>query len=654
MANLRPFPKNFVLYDSKERLKQQQLKNLIQGAVEEINNSLDDITEQITSVINTNFDSVGNYFTTLTEFDGEIAAIDITYIQSELRKYEIKLRDMNWALSYDAEMIAEMAVFSAGLDAALAWVKAVADMAIGIFSAVGGEFGDLSNAFDSMNDATQATINAMRVGTIPRLIRDVAEDSQKIFTGFQDNGDFLTQTADLLHHESEEGPELENIASIREAFLDRYNEFDPKVGVDDIARISVQWETIIDLLADTLEGITQAGASGGKAVAYSNNYIERMRFFIAQISALLQARFEFQFDLMDTLAAYLRSQLAVASVQELRGSIEAIKDNGQNVQMINRQVALTSFIVSRVHTLTALQLHCNIIEYKNSGEVPSACSNALNTLTDEDIADAIAYLPESCTVNPGGKYVSIPVTKKGRLDAVNLRHLYSGHETSFRIPDAQWLVDYGWMIPSDAKEKVFYVKGFQIFLVSSNESMRSLYLGVDVTPRGSAALMKDGNPRMKYDITSNQEFDFRYKENERPCDKKFANPYEWCDELGHYCVTNDGLLDNELDVYPSIYSEWSINVNDVELSRLPAMPEFVEEDETLFLQAKVWLCSKTPLNIPDIDIKRPPIDEDEAEECGENNYYDRKTRNWKSCPFGTVERLGGYYCEDSKSKPNEL
>ena len=644
-----------VLYDYKERLKQQQLKNLIEGAVLDINSNIQDFAEQVTSVVNTNFESVGNYFATLAEFDSEIAAIDIAYIQSELEKYDRKLVILNQKLSYDSAMIAEMAVISAGLDAALAWIKAIADMAIGIFSAIGGEFGDLSNAFDSMNDAAQATINAIRAGTIPNLIKEVVVDSAKIFQGFKANDDFLDQTAKLLKLESEDG--IEDIASARQSFIDRYNEFDPQVGVDDIARIGIKWETIIDLIADTFEGVTQAGASGGKAVIYAENYIERMRFVIPQISALLQSRFDFQFDLMDTLAAYLRSRLAISSVNDLRGSIEEMKDNAQDVAIIKHQAALSTLIVSQVHTLTALQLHCNVMEYKNAGEVPSACASALSSLADEDIADAISYLPESCKVSPQGQYVSIPVSKKGRLDAINLEDLYSGNQTTFRIPDAQWLVDHGWMLPSDAREKVFYVKGFEIFLVSNKESLRRLQLGVDVVAKGSAPLIKDGNPHMRYEITSNQEYDFRYKENYLPCHDKWDNPHQWCPEpdLGHVCVTQPGVLDNKpLDVYPSIYSEWSINVNDADISRLPKMPEFVEEDGTLFLQANVWLCSKKPVHKPQAEIIAPPILEDEAEECGENNYFDRKSGNWKSCPFGSVERLGGYYCDQSKFSDDHL
>lgn len=237
--------------------------------------------------------------------DGEIAAIDIDYIQSELTKYNTKLTSLNSALSYDAAMIAELALVSAGLDAALAWVKAMADMAIGIFSAIGGEFRDLSIAFDSMNDATQATINAIRAGTIPDLMQDVAKDSQKIFQGFKNNDDFLDQTAKLLILLIDG---IEDIENAGKDFLDRYNEFDPEIGADDIARIGIKWETTVDLIADHLEAVTQAGASGGKAVIYAENYIERMKFYIPQISALLQSRLDFQFDLMDTLAAYVRAK----------------------------------------------------------------------------------------------------------------------------------------------------------------------------------------------------------------------------------------------------------------------------------------------------------------------------------------------------------
>ena len=635
-----------VQYDYKERLKQQQLKNLIEGAVLEINGNLADFTEQVTSVITTNFDSVGNYFTTLAQFDGEIAAMDISFINNRLDKFTEKLTNLNESLYFDATYISDATVISTSIDAALSWVRAIAKMAVGISSAIGGKFGDLISGFDAVNEATQSTINAIRAGTIPKLIKDVKGDSEAIFKGFENTRKFLTLTADLLDLEKKEG--IEDIEGTRQAFLDRYDEFDPEVGTDDIARMSVKWETIVDLIGISLDGITQAGASGGKAVIYANNYIERMKFYLPQITALLQSRFNFQFDLMNTLAAYLRAKLAETSVKELKGSIEEMKDSAQDVTIIKMQAALSTLIISRIHVMTALQKHCNIIEYKNAGEVPLACSKALNTLSDEDIADAITFLPESCTVNPDGQYVSIPVTKTARSDAINLEDLYNGNETSFQIPDAQWLVDYGWVIPSDAKEKVFYVKGFEIFLVSSKESMRSLFLGVDVTPTGSASLINDENSRTKYEITSRQEYDFRYKENEHPCDRKFPNPHEWCDDLGHICVINNGLLENKPDVYPSIYSKWIVNVNDVELSRLPKMPQFVEEDKTLFLQAKVWLCSKTPTQMPEIDIERPQYDDDEAEQCGKDNYYDRKTRNWRSCPFGSVERLGGYYCEHRK------
>ena len=637
-------------YDYKEKLEMQQLKNMFDGAVAEVQGSLEDFSDELKSVMLTNFDSIGNYFATLADFDGDIAEADIAYIQSELEKYDYKLQMLQWALQYNAEEISELAKISAAIDAAFAWAKAVADMAIGIFSAIGGSFGEISAAFDSMNDATQKTLNAVRAGTLAELIGDVSEDAETIFNGFDANEDFLTLTANLVKQQGgEEVIAMEELDGIREEFLERYNAYSPQVGSDDIARMGAKWETIIDLIDEIFAEVTHAGASGAKGIVYAGNYIEQMRFVVPQITALLESRFDFQFDLMDSLAANLRAQLARSSVEELRGSIEEIRDNMQDPEIAKTQAALSTLIVSRIHTMQALHLHCNILEYVNAGEVPSACEDAMRTLSEGDITNAITYLPETCVTNTNdGTYVSIPVTKRGRKDAINLRDLYSGNYTTFKIPDAQWLVDYGWLTPNDVREKVFYVKGFELFLVSDKDTHRSVHIGVDITPSASAVLINDGNDRRQYEITSRQEYEFRYKENEMPCDKTENNPHYWCQDLGDVCVVRDGILDNELEVYPSIFSEWTLKVHDPDWSRVPELPEFVEVEETLYLQAKVFLCSKTPSERPNVQVQTPSYDSGTGERCGANNYYNRKERVWKPCPFGSREVLGGYYCEASK------
>ncbi|KAL5267275.1 hypothetical protein ACHWQZ_G004344 [Mnemiopsis leidyi] len=634
-------------YDYKEKLEMQQLKNMFDGAVSEVQGSLEVFSNELTSVMLTNFDSIGNYFATLAEFDGDIAAADIGYIQSELEKYDNKLYSLNWALQYNAEEISELALISASLDAAFAWAKTVADMAIGIFSAIGGSFGEISAAFDSMNDATQKTLNAVRAGNLADLISDVSKDAQTIFNGFDANEDFLTLTAQLVRQEGgDQVIAMEELEGIRQEFLERYNAYSPQVGSDDIARMGAKWETIIDLIDEIFAEVTHAGASGAKGVVYAGNYIEQMKFVVPQISALLESRFDFQFDLMDSLAANLRAQLARSSVEELRGSIEHIRDNMEDPKIAKTQAALSTLVVSRIHTMQALHLHCNILEYVNAGEVPSDCENAMRTLSEGDITNAIIYRPETCVTNTNdGTYVSIPVTKRGRQDAINLRDLYSGNSTTFRIPDAQWLVDYGWLTPNDVREKVFYVKGFELFLVSDKDTHRSVHIGVDITPSASAVLIKDGNSRRLYEIVTRQEYEFRYKENEMPCDKTENNPHQWCEDLGDVCVVRDGILDNEVGVYPSIFSEWTLQVHDPDWSRIPELPEFVEVEETLYLQAKVFLCSKTPTQRPNVQVQTPSQDTDTGARCGTDNYYNRKQRAWKPCPFGSREALGGYYCE---------
>jgi hypothetical protein len=502
-----------------------------------------------------------------------------------------------------------------------------------------------------MDEATASTVNTIRVGTLDKIIEAVNDDIKMVYSAFNRNKDHLDRATKIVQYElkNEDAGEI-NIKEVREEFLASYNDYDPQVNTADIARLDQGWNNFFDVLTNSLDDMTQAAASAIKGVLYESNIIEHMALLMPQITALLESRFEYQFELMDTLAVYLRAKLAKDSVEKLTDSIEEMRDeeNSQALKFERRQIALSTLIVSRMHTLQAVQSLCNTLEYKNAGEMPKACKDAMKTLSDSAVSDVIAYLPESCVVNkPDGTYVTIPTTSKVRRDAINLQELYGGNRTTFRIPDAQWLVDHGWMLKSEAEESVFYVKGFEIFLMSQEETARGRHVGVDLWARGAAPLIKDGDThnQRKYEIKPTQRYRFEYKENIPPCDKSEINPYELCKPLSDMCTVRDGLIDNELDIYPSIFSEWEIQVPD--LNKNTKMPEFIEGEHAPLLLAKITLCSKRPDERPQIDLQ----DKDEHlsenhQRCAEGTYYDRRTyhNHWKECPSGSQSALGGYYC----------
>ena len=639
-------------YDFKEKMKTQQLNNLLEGAISEVQGSLEDFSKQMKSVILNSFGSLGNYFATLADFDSNIASADITYIKDKLKEFDRKTYWLSWSLEEDLKMVAQTVIKSAKLDKTLGMVHFVGDTIMAVVRGFLNDAGGYVEIRESMKKAEEAATNLAKAETLTGLIRDASRLTDKIVVGFRKNEAFLFLTAKLLKQEKERQVkvmEISELDALRREFLSRYQDYSPAIDSNDVAKLGADFEAILDLLVETLEGMVDTFAYGANKFIYKGNYMEKMKSTVAQLISLMQSRFDYQFDLLDSLAAYVRAQLARSSVEVLRESLEEMRDDLKNDELptvVSKQGALSTLIMSRLHLLTALNLHCNILEYTNAGEELAACKDAMKTLSDEDITKVITYIPETCVpYTNDGKYVSIPVTKTARQDAVNLQELYGGNSTTFRIPDAQWLVDYGWLPPNDVREKVFYVKGFELFLVSDKDTHRSVQIGVDITPSSNAALVKNG---ALYEMTSKQEYEFRYKENELPCDKTESNPHQWCQELGDICVVRDGILDNDQGVYPSIFSEWTLQVHDPDWSRIPDIPKFVEVEETLFLQAKVFLCSKTTAKSLNVQVETPPQDtETESGQCGANNYYDRKKRTWKPCPFGSCAMLGGYYCEPS-------
>ena len=636
-------------FDYNEKLRQVNLKNMVDTAAAGTQKSLEQFAKELTSVINDRFEQLGDYFTTLADFDGDIAKADIGYIVAALDKFSEKRRILSIRFEELADTLFVQTSLVAKANAILAWYKVYLTTA---FAAIGAATGDVSgflDALDKTDEAAAATLNAAKSAKLAGFINGVMADMKKITKGLRTNRRLLENAKNIVLWES--GKETAEPAlkdKIRWEFLQAYNDYDPQVDSADIARIEEGMANILDVIKEVLEESTQTAAVAGKSKIVLSGDIEDMALLIPQIIGLLESQFEYQFDYMDSLAAYLRAKLAKSSVQQLQSSIEKSRKSGSAMSksIANNQAALTALITSKTHTLEALRQACNVLQYKNAGEMPVVCKKAEKSLSDLDIADVLAFLPETCVENTNdGVYVSIPVSNGAtQPGTINLQDLYSKKRATFQIPGVQWLVDHGWLLRSDAAEKVFYVKGFELFLLSLEKNSEGRHVGVDISARSSAPLVKG---QQKYDIKPKQKYEFTYRENIPPCDKKEANPYELCEDkpLSKVCVAKDGVIKNDLDLYPSIFSKWIIEVPD--LGSHTQMPSILSGDGNFSLQAKIILCSKLPKTKPEVKVNERPRARSEAREtkCGEGNYYNRKAFQWRKCPSGSSAALGGYYCK---------
>ena len=623
--------------DFQKKLEVQHMGNVVETATSKTRENLEEFSDEIMSVVNNNFEGLGTYFATLADFDSDIAAADIGYISDSLDKFERQTMQLSTDLNYVAEKLANKTLSAATLDALLAWSKAMTAIIVGYFSGAG----DKLNAWDKVDEAAAATANAVRADTLEKLMSDVNADMEKILEAFKENMASLNSAREIIEYESNPNG-LININDTQRRFLKAYKDYTPQVNTADIARLDQGWNNVLDVIRDTLNDMSQSLSSIEKGIIYANNYLEDMAKLIPQITALLESQFEYQFDLMDSLAVNLRAKLAKGSVQDLTDMIKQVR-NDQSSKFARKQAALKSLMVSKIHTLQALQEHCSALEYRNAGEMPPVCKIALEEMNDSAIADVISFLPQNCIAGTAdGKYVSIPVSRNNHKGAINIQDLYNGNKTTFQVPDAQWLVDNGWLHKYEAEREVFYVKGFELFVLSLDKSAIGRTVLSSISTNSAAPLIKDNTMRRKYGIEPTQRYEFSYRENIPPCDKSEANPYELCKPLSDICVVRDGLLKNKYDIYPSIFSTWEIEVPG--LDRNTEIPQFFEEDHGLFLQAKITLCSKTPSQKPNVTIKDKVVLRRQSM-CMEGKYFNRITQSWKQCPAGSSLALGGYYCE---------
>ena len=642
-------------FDYSKKLEQLNAKNIVETAAMGTQNSLKEFATELTLVINDRFDQLGDYFTTLADYDGEIAKGDIDDIVGELEGFRNQQNKLTAEFTELSTKLIDQTQAVAAANAVIAWVKVYATTALAAVSAASGDASGFIDAWDKTDEAVEAALNAVRSETLSTLMTELTGEMETIKDNLDAGKDLLDQARLIVQSESEDEPaDLDAMKQVQWEFLQAYNSFSSGVSNANIQKVDQGMSNVLDVISEVLSESTQAIASvAGKGEIIKSNGLEDMALLIPQITALLESRLEYQDDYINSLAAYLRSKMAGASVQELKNSIEESRERGSSTRnnVAKNQAALTALITSKAHSLQAVRHACHVLEYRNAGTMPAVCERALKSLAVEDIMDVIAFVPESCVENTDdGAYVSIPVTKKYQSGAISLQDLYLKKRATFQIPDAQWLVDHGWLLRSDAEEKVFYVKGFELFLLSLEKTSGGRHVGVDISARSSAPLVKTTNSgsSQKYDIKPRQKFEFSYKENIPPCDKKEANPYELCPDkpLSDICVVKDGVINNDLDLYPSIFSEWVIEVPD--LRSHTELPDFLSEEDGVFsLQAKIMMCSKVPDKKAGARLNEMPRADssDRREACGVGNYYDRKAFQWRECPPGSSATLAGYYCK---------
>ena len=538
------------------------------------------------------------------------------------------------------------------------WLKAIASGITAVMGALSGDLGGFADTADRIDAAAKATLEAVQAGQIREQIDIATESFKKIGEGFQKNRVHLENTKKIIDKLQAEETSGDEFKKLQEEFLKSYNDYTPQVSEAQIAERDAAWSAVVDNLEDTVDSANTKEAIAAVTYIFIGNHVFKLKIAVPQLSQTLSNRFDYQFELMDSLTATIRAHASMEAANGLTKGFDDLERqlaDSAEAQLALEQMALSTYVISQFHLLLILSQYCNYVTYVNAGVESNQCTRALSTMDTNQIDEALSYNPPSCDIVKVD--LKIPTSDSGRADSINLNQLNSGEPVAFQIPNFDWLKHNGEISSSD-EDSVLFVKLFEIYAITNDNYELRNNLRVEVTPAGSAPIFPVlGQDKYELRPRSRTQYVFEYKENYRgSCDSE-KNPYLVCSPGPKgICVQSRGELNNNLGAYPSIYSPWIIKLDrKVENAPKPA------PGTKLYLQAKLQLCRKRKdSNIRSSRGRKRSLKkvkkhknhayrDSDVPACPVGKYFNQDTGLFAACSADSTPQRYGYYCEVNSS-----
>ncbi|KAL9954679.1 hypothetical protein ACROYT_G042245 [Oculina patagonica] len=425
---------------------------------------------------------------------------------------------------------------------------------------------------------------------------ELATDTTTIATDLHDNQNQITSLTALV--DKIKNNQVDDIDDDAETFIKQYAGYTPKVDRSRLAQNTAMWGAFRESTCNLLNGVEGIGSSVGKGVANGLLLCEKLEGTIAEFDALRENIFDFQFDLVDSLARVVRGNVA----KKLADSIQ-----DQEQDMFRADQLLGGFLMTQVYLQSHAWLYCDKLEYKNEGQRVQPCSPETGLFTDSELDDLVAF---------------------------------TDHQT---LPlDLTWLYKFHWNLIGESHAP--YVENIQLFLPKkeyNTEIKTSTRLEVSAEKETGSYISADQESSVLYKLPERQtSYVTTYEEGYRSstCSNEIPNPYSLCNNLPNICHTSTNEPGDSL--LPTTLSRWRVSytvqsgeeeVNWLAPCNSKTDLKFIAK-VTLRMLHRVRALGRTA-GPPDV--------------CCEGNTYRSSlvSTECEDCPSKSTSKLGGLYCE---------
>ena len=625
-------------FNFRDRLRGAQLSaisaQIDQRAIEAQAN-LEDFVNEIKSFVSKEtgqrFTALEGYFKGIADFDQRKANADIGYITGRLKSFDETVRDLQPSLEEKLTAVVIGSVTSSTVDT----LQKGVELAVKATFACNPLDPDPGAVFDAANDFAQSIVNLARSSKLANTFKTAFNHTSSVGTRLSENNEFIKSVREIVKTLPEKLKDNVEFSKMTTEFLTKYSDYDPKVKRGELAKIGTDWELFLQEACDTLykgettlPAIVQTTFAGLGHCLTTQGDLSNMMEIFSEI-------YDYQYELMETLAtavrAYQSQFFANRLDTNLRLTSQQDLSSEEDDKAINlHQTMLSLYLIYRVHTLQIVVQHCNYLQFKNAGEMPSVCQNAMRTLEQRSLSNLIAFQGGKCTPE-SFKFVDIPTTKSNDDEStswINMTRLYQGEEVPFQIPSFEWLVENNWITRADARDTAIYLSAFEMFLPNvspekerkrsrhfiKNHKVTKVSAGISdqitnareigvrkntsknpivrrasgeqrdiqfrITAKYPAPLFP-GDKAVGYNLQPFRMYVFAYQENSGSCRQStIDNPYS--KSLPRICPLSSPPNPNQVD--PSIFSLWKVKL---EAPVFDSVPRNIGSGE---IKAAVRIC----------------------------------------------------------------
>ena len=611
--------------DYREFLEQKQLDQTLTVLAEQ-SLTARQIANDIKEHTATRFTEIKAHFRKVQTFSQTIASADIGHVNEKLDHYTESIRTIAGVLKNDMAFVLTKVFASVGVNVTENIVYGAMEIAEGVnpLKQLTSDVDAILRGTDHLFQLSASMAEFVELDSISLSLNQLIFKTIEIATKIQLNSDFFLNIHYLIMRETVTKEQFE---ASKSSFADQYTMFTPQFMKSELVELGTIWETLIDSTCNVVDG----SDSATRSVVNDGQYCITLKPQSAKMISLFKEIYDYQFELIDAMAAYVRSSIIVDAAKMINAEFIGIL-NDTNLDTLDIFAGL-SYVSYKVHILHAVNLYCNVLEYMDGGKQPSECKGVYT-----DVPLLIASMQSVCR-SESTYFYKIPTKPSSDSDKayIDIAKLFSGHEVSFKVPSSDWLVAKDW-IRAGEKSSSFYVKKFEVFLPAKPDyptkfkTMATPVLHNEVIPGSTEYIIVPNMPLVnEYSMGPSRL---------RCLSPKFSNPYTSCETsaVSQICEHSHSIKHH---LYPSIYSQWKLSIKGGEELVVP------DPATDLYVLAGIQLCKIASSDY--IEYQSVTAMEEVDQCCPAGEYRPDMKSACVSCPANSLSALAGFYCEKDYS-----